>query len=386
MQKIVVSLTSYPERIYIVKKVIQSLWVQTVLADEIILYLSLMEFPQKEKDLPIELTEMIGKNGFRLEWVGDNLKSHKKYFYALQSHQNDIVITVDDDVIYAETMISDLINSYRTFPKAISTRRARIVIKERGQLAQYKDWDWFPDEYAGKPRTDLCAIGVGGVLYPPLCAASRWFDTEKIRDLSENQDDLWLKFNEIIDKIPVVYVRPEQRDIPIAEAGESTLYTRNGCGGENDVCIDRLRLWFQETDLKGYSNWFADLMRIDDYISGKKNYYYNIIKPFSDEFANMPMYLYGAGKKTRIILRLLADIGMMGKLEGILVSDKLKNPDKLEGIKVKQINEMDRSKPFKVIYGVGKAYQSEVDNILRDYNCKCINFNVQGLIQLYYGE
>lgn len=386
MQRIVVSLTSYPARINTVIKAIQSLWVQTVLADEIVLYLSLIEFPGKEEDLPVELFEMIGKNGFRVEWVNDNLKSHKKYFYALQNYSNDIVITVDDDVNYAESMISDLMSSYRMFPESVSARRVRIIVREDKRLTQYKNWDWFPQEYAGQSRMDLCAVGIGGVLYPPAVADARWFDVEKIKTTSENQDDIWLKFNELVDHIPVAYVKPTQTDILLLEEEAPALYTRNVCDGENDLCIEKLLLWFQANDLQQYESWFAGLMRMDDYISGRKKYYYKMIKAFVDEPARQPVYLYGAGKKAVLILKLLTDIQLINQIEAILVADRLRNPEILEGIKVRQIDEIDKNSLFKVIIGVGRILQKEVNEILHDYSCKCLELDVRGIIRLQYEE
>ena len=74
MPKIIVSFTSYPKRMKTVHKVVESLLNQTICADEIILFLSILEFPQREEDLPVELLNMIGKKGFKIEWVEDNLK------------------------------------------------------------------------------------------------------------------------------------------------------------------------------------------------------------------------------------------------------------------------------------------------------------------------
>ena len=77
--RIIVSFTSYPPRIKSVHRVVESLYRQTVKADEIILYLSLDEFPKVEAELPEKLRRMIGQGGFRIAWVCGNLKSHKKY-------------------------------------------------------------------------------------------------------------------------------------------------------------------------------------------------------------------------------------------------------------------------------------------------------------------
>ena len=55
--------------------------------------------PRKESDLPGVLSEMIMSGKVRLRWV-DDLKPHKKYFFAFKEYPNDLVITIDDDVLY----------------------------------------------------------------------------------------------------------------------------------------------------------------------------------------------------------------------------------------------------------------------------------------------
>ena len=351
MQKIVVALTSYPKRINIVEKVIESLCRQIMHADEIILYLCENEFPQKVKELPSELVRMIGRNGFKIEWVEENLKPHKKYFYALQNKRNDIVITVDDDVIYSETLISDLISSYKKFPMSVSARTARIMLRDSEDTVEYKEWDICPDYYANMPRMDLCAIGYAGILYPPLCAEKGWFDKDKIKKLAECQDDLWLKYNEIISKIPVVYAKPVQKDILIEEAELTALCIENMNGSGNDDSIKKLSIWMKENHIEKITNLL-------------------------NELGSMKIYLYGAGKRARRILETLEHYGLLGRIRAIIVSDNRKNPKKLGTLEVKQLNEIDNSEEFGVIYGVGSNYKSEIEHILKDYNCVCLDLDI----------
>ena len=190
--RIIVSFTSYPPRIKSVHRVVESLYRQTVKADEIILYLSLDEFPKVEAELPEKLRRMIGQGGFRIAWVCGNLKSHKKYYYALQEFQDAVVITVDDDKIYAETMICDLMESYKRFPDSVSARIARIILKRPETLEQYVKWEKEEkiEECKDVPRMDLCAIGAGGVCYSPRLVNENWFHKETIMKVAGDYDDL----------------------------------------------------------------------------------------------------------------------------------------------------------------------------------------------------
>ena len=57
MNRLIVSFTSYPERISTVNCVLNSLYAQTRKADEIILWLAKEQFPNREADLPISLQD-----------------------------------------------------------------------------------------------------------------------------------------------------------------------------------------------------------------------------------------------------------------------------------------------------------------------------------------
>lgn len=383
MQKIVVALTSYPKRINIVNGVIESLWNQKVCADEIVLYLSSMEFLKKEEELPKELLEMIGIKGFRIEWVNENLKSHKKYYYALQKYSEDIVITVDDDMKYSETLLSDLLKSYERFPNAISARRARIIQRDDKKIIAYRDWDNYYDECLPKQRMDLCAIGVGGILYPPHSASDKWFEQENILGLAKYQDDLWLKFNEIVNNIPVVYIKPSQKDIPIEGTNDDALSMSNVCNGENDICIKKLSEYMKNYHSAIFYDWFKNLMTKEEFILEKKNYYFSYLQKVFHDMKDEPIYLYGAGQRAKMVLSILSDAHVLDKVDAIIVSEKQDNPKNLFGLEVKQLDELSKESRCYVIYGVGKGYQPEIEEILSDYNCIPVNLEIEELIYYY---
>lgn len=268
---IIVSLTSYPLRIEGVHLVIESLYNQTMHADEIILYLSLEEFPKAEENLPESLKRLIGIQGFHIEWVKDNLKSHKKYYYVLQSYRDDIVITVDDDMLYAESMISDLILSYQRYPCAISARNARIMLKHNEELEQYRKWDKNLDEYTNMPRLDLCAIGCNGICYPPRVGSEHWFQVNEMTSMAEEQDDLWLKYNQLIDEIPIVYVPPSQQDTITDYARVNELQSGNIYNNGNNRCAGALMKLLKSKYPICYEKWFRKLMNWQEYTSQKNS-------------------------------------------------------------------------------------------------------------------
>ena len=74
-QKIIVSLTSYPERFRYLHLTVKSLLLQTVKPDKIILYLG-----DDARDAPLpEALVRLKKKGLSIEYRTGNLRSHKKY-------------------------------------------------------------------------------------------------------------------------------------------------------------------------------------------------------------------------------------------------------------------------------------------------------------------
>lgn len=382
--RIIVSFTSYPPRINSVHKVVESLYRQTVKADEIVLYLSLEEFPEAEADLPATLKSLIGRGGFRVAWVHGNLKSHKKYFYALQEYRDAVVITVDDDTVYSETMISELAESHRRFPDAVSARNVRIILKKGVELAPYRMWERENrlEEYADTPRMDLCAIGNGGICYPAV-RKEHWFDETAMLEKAEAQDDLWLKYNELVDNIPVVYTKSAQKDITIESSQTNNLAEHNLYGEGNDRCIYELSALFKEQDTDGYQQWFRNLMTQEEYIAEKKRYYAGVFSDILDRFQNVPIYIYGAGKIAKDILMVLTDLGLAQRMTAVIVTDKAGNPPDLYGLQVRSLSELNPGREFGVIFGVSEVNKKEIMVKLADYHYLNIELDMQ-IIMRYY--
>ena len=96
--KIIVSLTSFPERMEDIQYTLYSLLNQEFKPDELILWLSQEEFPNKEKDLP-QVVLKFRENGLQIKWC-ENLYSYKKLIPTLKEYKNCncIIVTADDDI------------------------------------------------------------------------------------------------------------------------------------------------------------------------------------------------------------------------------------------------------------------------------------------------
>lgn len=200
-EEVIVSLTSFPARIGTVWLTVYSILKQTVKPKEIVLYLSKDEFPNKHKSIPRKLLKL-EKYGLKICFVEGNLRSHKKYYYALQEYKNSHVITIDDDLYYPTDTISRLINLSEKFPSLVCANVAtHIKLENDNKPASYIKWFKTHEEFC--VNRNFVAIGHGGVLYPKNVRPELFFNETLFKNLAFHADDLWLKAVELEDNIDV---------------------------------------------------------------------------------------------------------------------------------------------------------------------------------------
>ena len=186
--KIIVSLTTFPERITIVQETIKSLLTQTVKPDAIVLWLAESQFPNKENELPEELLKL-KKFGLTIKWCED-LRSYKKLIPSLIDYPNDIIITFDDDIYYPENVVELLYNSYLEHPECIHTNRGRRVELKGNKIIAKSAAEVYWTKY--KDCTFKNTItGCGGVLYPPNSLDKEVLNISKFKEILPTQDDVW---------------------------------------------------------------------------------------------------------------------------------------------------------------------------------------------------
>ena len=243
-KKIIVSLTSFPARFEKLHFVIRSLLVQTMAPDAIIVYLD----DDDDGELPKSLQEL-KKYGLQIEWRTSRMKPHKKYYYAIKEHPDDIIVTVDDDVMYPAELIESLYKTYQKFPDCVvATRAHRIIFDNNKKIRSYNNWHW-ADGHRNKPSLALMATGVGGVLYPPHCMNKELLNQKLFLSLSPNADDLWLKVMQIKNGTRVVLcdAKASYRRANIQGTQEQSLNSSNVLKCANDEYMERLIQYFHLT-------------------------------------------------------------------------------------------------------------------------------------------
>lgn len=243
-KKIIVSLTSYPRRIPVLHKVLETIYAQTRKPDEVVLWLAEDQFPEHEDNLSPELLEYQRRDLLKIRWC-DDLKPHKKYFYTLQEYPEDLVITVDDDLLYAPTLLERLLEGYLLYPHAIIAARTHLITfsQEGGHILPYKYWIKETDACLYQPSMQLFATGGAGTLYPPHLMPKELFNKEAIMNTCLLADDLWMKAIESLHDIPVVLACPFAPLRYLPSSQEEALCKINVDQDKNDVQLTAIINW-----------------------------------------------------------------------------------------------------------------------------------------------
>ena len=185
-EKIIASLTTFPARIDRVWIAIATILLQSVKPDAIELWLAREQFPHGLDSLPQSLLRL-RDYGVEICFCED-LRSHKKYYYAMQKHPDAIVITFDDDIFYPSDTIARLL--------ALHEKAPQDVIGMSTPFFTAQDFmhplDWKMQNAPALSDTQICICGGGGTLFPPKALHEKAFDQEAIGRLAPLADDLWL--------------------------------------------------------------------------------------------------------------------------------------------------------------------------------------------------
>ncbi len=230
---IIISITSFPERIHILHLSLYSLLTQSIKAEKVILWLAHEQFPNKEADLPSAILDL-KEIGLEIYWCHD-IKSYKKLIPALKEFPEHIIITADDDILYRKTWLEELLLSYEQDPKCIHAYRAHeIQFADNGSILPYMQWKHCVANH--QPSFAHFATGAGGILYPPHCLDKEVFNEEGFMTLAPLADDIWFWAMALKNNTKTKIMSAEHsHTIEInAHSNDLKLYHINGTRGGND--------------------------------------------------------------------------------------------------------------------------------------------------------
>ena len=187
MGGVIVSLTSFPERIDNVWQVIECMLHQTVLPKKIILWLSKEQFTSKES-IPTTLSSL--ENGiFEIRFVDGDIRSHKKWFYAFKEYKDELVFLIDDDLYYPDDIIKKTMNAYMENSNAIICNYGRKpIFNDDGTLQSYNSWH----TYHSESNSNVFFGSGGGTLIKPSMLHEDTLNIDLCLSLTPMADDIWL--------------------------------------------------------------------------------------------------------------------------------------------------------------------------------------------------
>jgi len=236
---LIVSLTSFPERVDEIKYTLFSLLDQRILPEKIVLWLADSQFPGREKDLPEELRAFTRFN-FEIRWC-DDTRSYKKLIPALEQYPGYFIVTADDDIYYPREWLEKLWNTHLEHPGEVICHICyQIRFDSGGALLPYNQWThYFRPREAGYRNFTLCG---GGGLWHKSLLSPEITNRALFLSLAPHADDIWFYFMAVLNGTPIRVPRHPCNKVryvnPYREYGlldQRTLTAINVDGGQNDV-------------------------------------------------------------------------------------------------------------------------------------------------------
>lgn len=246
---VIVSLTSFGERLSDLKYMLLSLVLQSVKPEKIIVWLDI------DENIP-EGLHIFEKYGVEFSFC-KNIRSYKKLIPALCEFPNKDIITADDDIFYDRHWLKKLVDEKKKSPKCIVAHIAhKVSFDLDGKLLPYNKW---PHNVSPENSSRLLfPTGVGGVLWNSADFYKDICNEALFTKLAPKADDVWFYFMSAVmngTKIKVVkspcnHLRYVDIYKEYGLNGKSTLASENVEQNLNDKQIANIMSYYGISGLK----------------------------------------------------------------------------------------------------------------------------------------
>jgi hypothetical protein len=232
---IIVSMTSFPNRFKDLDLVIFTILTQTVIPAKIVVYFSSLQVDNFE-GLPHNL-KLIKSKILEYRFVNDDLRAHKKYFYAMQEFNSSNIVTIDDDVLYPLNLIEKFKKYSSIYPNSVICNNAILAVSS----CQNPIYNEMPKIIGFSDHPNLMCIGAKSVFYPPGTLHEDFKNLEMLKYCSLSNDDLWLYAMTKLNNRRRVKVKEDLAVIPLKYKNPQNLYEVNVNQKHNDVQMRRIQ-------------------------------------------------------------------------------------------------------------------------------------------------
>jgi hypothetical protein len=237
--ELIVSLTTYSKRIHDVHLVIESIGLQTLKPDRIILWLDEDEFSIEM--VPLLLLKQLNR-GLEIEFC-TNYKSYKKIIPTMKKYPYADVITIDDDILYPHDMIETLISEAKLYPHHIIGQRAhKIKLNKDNKLEPYAQWEHETNDEMTGPLVFITSGA--GTLFPKGCFNDEVLNSKVFLTICPTADDVWLKAMALLSETKEKKINDHRpywsRYLLLDDSQDIGLFNFNVGYGHNDKLIAKV--------------------------------------------------------------------------------------------------------------------------------------------------
>lgn len=246
----VVSFTAISTRIERVVKTVESIAKQTLPAQSINLYIS-NESYLVDEGIPANHPELekiaaLGVNIYHTQNIGPYRKQYPVIHQLRKAGADEStpIVTIDDDVIYPETILEDLVTEMLK-TDAVVAHRGRKIVLGSDKIDDYKSFP-IPDK---TPSLLNMGTGKNGMVYK-----LKDFPRDKTLFvgpiLAPTADDIWCKWATTLLKVPTLILEPNAAYDPSLDFAETAPTDKRGlfhtynAKGTNDIAIKNMENFF----------------------------------------------------------------------------------------------------------------------------------------------
>jgi len=201
--KIIVSVTTTKARLEVFFYVLQSLRRQTYKDYDLSVYLSRDPYLLDEgiENVP----DWIDRKRVQVSFVGNSGPYRKLLPAMADAAGEDLVVTADDDVLYANTWLEKIVQGAASHPEQIVCARARRIQKNvMGRFQNYSNWPLVSRATLAKA---LLPIGCSGIAYRKHLLDLDFIFDCAYKDCAPTADDIWFRLASLRRNVEV-YVDP----------------------------------------------------------------------------------------------------------------------------------------------------------------------------------
>jgi hypothetical protein len=238
VEGLIVSLTTYGERLKDVRYTLYSIQEQSILPEKVVLWLSYDDYRENQAYIN-KLQYLFSRANLEIIKTKD-IFSYKKLIPALEKFPNYYILTADDDIYYRKNWLKKIWSEHQKNPKNVMCHIAhKISLNEQG-IMPYNQWK----SRIKNKMSSFLVFGCtgGGILYHKSYLYKDVLNENIFLKYAPTADDIWFYFMTIMNNRKYQVVKAPHNRLRCTDIykeyglnGKQTLVSQNVDQGKNDI-------------------------------------------------------------------------------------------------------------------------------------------------------